>query len=220
MRLQDLTGQKFNRLEVVKRAISNTKSGHPRWVCFCECGRATEVDGSSLKSGNIKSCGCLQKEINVARSTKHGGSYTSEYTSWALMKARCYSKTCPSYSDYGGRGIKVCERWLKFENFLEDIGNKPSSEYSIDRIDVNGDYTPENCRWATVKEQSLNKRSSRLLTIDGVTKNLYTWCREYGISPATFYSRLKRGYSDEILALTTPIKGKSFSYNKCKETIS
>lgn len=207
MRLQDITGQKFNRLEVINRAISNTKSGHPRWVCFCDCGKAVEVDGSSLKSGGIKSCGCLQKEINIARSTKHGGSYTAEYRTWALMRARCYSKSSTSYCDYGGRGIKICDRWLdSFGNFLDDLGKKPSDSHSLDRVDVNGDYTPENCRWATCKEQSLNKRSSRFISIDGITKNLYTWCREYGISPATFYSRLKRGYSDEILALTTPKK--------------
>ena len=147
------------------------------------------------------SCGCLQKEISTARvvkyNTKHGRHRTPEYNSWQGMKARCYTKTNPKYKDYGARGIKVCDRWLNsFENFLADMGEKPSPKHSIDRIDVNGDYCPENCRWATIEEQQNNMRKSLRITHNGRTQTITQWCEELNVSCSKALHRYHRGIRD------------------------
>lgn len=177
----------------------------------CECGNTKEIVMASIRSGLTKSCGCLRKELGGSL-PKHGLTNTKVYRTWRGMKTRCYSPKDRAYEDYGARGISVCDRWLRsFENFLEDMGEPPTDKHSIDRIDVNGNYEPSNCRWATRSEQQRNKRNSRVFTINGETRCLAEWCEVYSVNYATVLSRLKKvGCSIEI-ALTKPIKGRGIN---------
>jgi hypothetical protein len=160
---KDLTNEQFGRLTALK-PISKINGAYI-WLCHCSCGIEVEVCSGSLKSGRTSSCGCLQKELARELHTKHGFSHTPEYNAWINMKLRCTSPKCKYYKDYGGRGIQVCERWREsFENFLSDMGKKPSPELSIDRINNDGNYEPGNCRWATKIEQTNNrKRKLRII---------------------------------------------------------
>lgn len=155
----DITGDRYGRLTVLGR--SDRKG---RWLCKCDCGRESEPSLGSLRNGSSKSCGCAQRDVASGINRTHGMSRSSEYRIWAGMRKRCYSKKCKSYIDYGGRGIVVCERWSKFENFYEDMGQRPSPDHSLDRIDVDGNYEPSNCRWATAGEQARNRRKRISLT--------------------------------------------------------
>lgn len=159
--IKDLTGKRFGRLIVLSRS-ENDKHGHSRWECKCECGKIRVINSGSLLSIKTKSCGCLRDEKVISRRTTHGHSLKGKihplFLNWIAMRQRCNNDKNKAYKDYGGRGIKVCERWNEFENFLEDMGEKPSNLHSIDRIDVNGNYEPSNCRWATTIEQGRNKR--------------------------------------------------------------
>lgn len=152
----DLVGQTFGQLTVVMRADIKSNRGESIWVCKCSCGGTSAVLQWNLRSGNTKSCGCLK----IAKNTKHGKINSREYNSWAKMTQRCRNKENPKYNDYGGRGITICDRWKEsFENFLEDMGYCPEG-LSLDRIDVNGNYEPGNCRWTDNTEQSYNQRLS------------------------------------------------------------
>ncbi|TQI66244.1 hypothetical protein LY85_0905 [Clostridium sp. KNHs216] len=153
-KVRDLSGQRFGRLLVLNRA-ENTESGQARWVCQCDCGNVKTIRGTHLTTGKIISCGCYNKAV----CTKHGMSGTPEYRTYYNMIKRCEYKNDVSYAEYGGRGIRVCPRWRSsFLNFLADMGKRPTDRHSIDRIDVNGNYEPSNCRWAVVETQEHNKR--------------------------------------------------------------
>jgi hypothetical protein len=150
-----LTGKKFGRWNVLNDS-GKRKSNQIMWTCVCECGTIKEVYGSHLKKGQSKSCGCLRKELQIERQTKHGKCFTLAYKSWASMKQRCLNTNAPKYPIYGGRGIMICERWMMFENFLADMGERPEG-MTLDRIDNEGHYEPSNCRWADIETQNNNK---------------------------------------------------------------
>lgn len=169
-------------------------------VCLCECGVVKSVKNALLRCGKTESCGCLKMEA-LQKRVRHGynrqNSRNPEYDAWNNMRARTGNSKASNYEYYGGRGIKVCERWNSFENFISDMGNRPSDKHSLDRIDVNGDYCPENCRWATKKEQARNCRNSVYITCNGETKTLAEWEEITGIRRKTISSRIKSGRSVE-----------------------
>lgn len=159
----DLTGRKFGRLRVIARK-HKTPLGHYFWECECDCGAIVVKRGASLQSGNTLSCGCLRKEKTGAKNRSHEQSGTLVYRVWRSMKYRCSNPRAKDYPDYGGRGIKVCERWLNsFENFLADLGPRPTPQHSIERLDNDGNYEPGNCVWATKQEQNRNRRKIGML---------------------------------------------------------
>lgn len=166
-------------------------------ICECECGAIKEINHWYVKNGKTKSCGCMKRAMLRDRNLKHGYYGTSEYVAWHGARSRCYVKSNNKYHQYGGRGIKMCTRWDDFENFIADMGKKPSSAHSLDRINVNGDYCPENCRWATPEEQAQNKTTSRFICANGRTQTLAQWAKETGIDRRKITDRINRGWSPE-----------------------
>lgn len=205
MDVKDLTGQKFGRLTVIKMA-DYRKKGKITWVCRCDCGNYVDMPGINLtKANGTKSCGCICK--------KHGMFGTRIYNVWHTMKERCYVKSQSSYPNYGGRGIKVCEEWQEFIPFMEWAyangydENAPRGQCTLDRIDPSGNYEPNNCRWATYKEQANNTKSTVFLTYKGETKPASEWSKIVGISQSAITQRKNRGWTDEE-CLTIKSKGR------------
>lgn len=177
-KLIDRTGEIHGRLTII--SLDKIIKGNSYWNCSCECGNTKSIMYGSIKSGASNSCGCLHKELTSKRTKTHGESKTnnSEYRCWSTMKTRCINPNLDSYPNYGGRGIKVCDEWLNsFETFLKDMGRKPSKSHSIDRIDVNGSYCKENCKWSTAVEQNNNK-TSNIKVIDTKTGIIYNTLSE------------------------------------------
>lgn len=202
---EDLTGQKFGRLTAVKNLGRAT--GKTIWLFSCECGNEVERWPPNVKGGSTSSCGCIRVEEMQGRAT-HGcsrrGNMDASYSVWNMMLQRCGNNKNTNYQNYGGRGITVCERWLKFENFLEDMGKKPEG-MSIDRIDVNGNYEPGNCRWATMEEQNNNKRNSVHIEHDGRILTVGQWAKIAGVARGVFNRRLSQGMNvGEILESFKP----------------
>lgn len=222
----DLTGQRFGRLLVEKAGEPyippKQKGKHRRWVCLCDCGDSKLIRESSLTSGYSNSCGCLAKEVAGKASITHGFSQHPLYSVWYGMHKRCYNPNAEDYKHYGGRGISVCQRWLMmrdgiengFISFVEDMGKSFVKGLEIDRIDVNKNYTPDNCRWATRRTQVINRRpmgnvfDARFIEYDGKTLCISEWGDELGIFKKVLVDRLgKLGWSVEK-AFTTPAKPK------------
>jgi hypothetical protein len=179
----DLTGKRFGMLIVLNK-LSNTKG--TKWNCLCDCGNYTEVRGSNLTSGATRSCGCLRRSYPRDHYTIHGMANSSERYSYQHAKSRCENPTDPAYPRYGGRGIKFC--WNSFVDFYADMGPKPEG-LTLERIDNNGPYSKENCKWATRKEQGNNKRNNILITYDGITGTIAYWSDLLGLSHKLIHYR-------------------------------
>lgn len=199
-------GHRYGRLTVIAEAeaytVPSTGGTRKRWLCECDCGNRKIVAADSLKRGVSKSCGCYAREITVGHRTKHGWSRRTEprhdiYDIWVCMKARCLNPENANYNNYGGRGIAVCDRWLQFENFLADMGERPSKKHSIDRIENNGNYEPGNCRWATKLEQSKNRRTNRKVIYQGEELCSSDLAVLANVSPTTINRRLNKGLTPE-----------------------
>lgn len=196
----DLTGQRCGRWTVIGEA--NTPSRHVYWNCVCECGTHKIVRGSALTSGHSNGCKPCGKR-------KHGMTGTPEYVNWQRMNGRCRNPQCKDFPEYGGRGITICDRWRSFAAFYADMGPRPSPVHSIDRYpDQDGNYEPNNCRWATPTEQSRNRHHVRPITFNGATQYLPDWSAQLGIAYGTLYGRLKKGWTTEK-AFTTPPRTRS-----------
>ena len=191
----ELLGQKFGRLTVIGEN-GRSKSRSILWECKCICGKIVSVRADSLRNGATKSCGCLQRQQNPFISITHGRYKSRIYKAWTAMKQRCNNPKSTNYPNYGGRGIKICEQWSKFENFLADMGERPEG-MSIERIDNSLGYFPENCCWATRKEQNRNSRHNHLVTYQGETKCLVEWAEDLEIKYDVLRYRLAK-YPPEI----------------------
>lgn len=202
MRRVNIAGKSYGRLTAIE--FSHNSRGNAQWLCECVCGNKKTIAYSSLYMGYAKSCGCLKREETIKRFTTHGLTYSPEYYIHGSMIDRCKNNKNKAYKSYGGRGIRVCERWATFDNFIEDMGRRPSSLYSIDRIDVNGDYCLENCRWATKQEQMANMRRNRNIDIDGEIKTLSQWAAISGILSDTIAYRLNNGWSVKDAVFKAP----------------
>lgn len=205
-KFNDLTGSVFGRLTVIEQAPK--VNGRTAFKCACTCGNTVAVMARSLLSGNTRSCGCLHSEQLKERFTKHGERWTRLYHIWLAMRARCRNSQNTAYKHYGARGISVCAEWDRSYSCFRSwaLSHGYDDSLSIDRIDVDGNYCPENCRWVDWDTQCYNKTNTRYLTYKGETKPLGTWARLKGMSRNTLRSRLDfLGWSVEK-ALETPVQ--------------
>lgn len=195
----EMIGKKYGRLTVLSKLPYEKQT---RYLCRCDCGTEKVFQGANIRNGVSLSCGCLRREKTAEYNSKtkrtHNMSKTREYKIWAGMIARC-SVDHPRNSAHYGSGIKVCSRWMVFENFIADMGARPSSRHSIDRIDNKGNYEPGNCRWATSSTQTRNTRYNIYVEHNGQTKILADWADEFGISRATIYWRYRKGMRGDVL---------------------
>ena len=200
---ESIIGKRYGRLVVVskmKAPIGQSQVLH--WECRCDCGQTKLVRTNPLVRGFIQSCGCLHLE----RSTKHGMSRTAEYRVWQAIRQRCGNPHNAEYARYGGSGVTVCKEWENsFEAFRSDMGERPSPRHQIDRINNDLGYSPGNCRWATPRENTNNRRCTHHLTIDGVSRPLSIWAEMYGVSADTVHTRISRGWPAER-ALTQVVR--------------
>lgn len=190
IRAENLAGQRFGKLTAMNYVRHPEKGAH--WLCVCGCGEKTVVRASQLKSGHTQSCGCLHRE----RVVTHNDSNSSEYRTWDAMKRRCYNPATKHFEHYGGRGITVCDSWRdSYENFLSDMGRRPSRRYSLDRIDNDGNYEVSNCRWTIPKIQIRNRSNARHYDFDGRQYSAMELSERFGVPFNTLRSRLNRGWT-------------------------
>jgi hypothetical protein len=202
-RIEDMTGRKFGRLTVAGYAGRNARGGS-QWLCECECGSEIISRQRSLQSGSTRSCGCLHSDVVI----KHADSNSTEYRTWDSMKRRCYNPRTKHFEHYGGRGIKVCDRWRdSYEAFLEDMGRRPSSKHSLDRIKNDGDYELSNCRWTLQVIQIRNRSIAVTFEWQGRSYSQMELSELSGIPFGTLRSRLKRGWPLDR-SMNTPVQVK------------
>ena len=209
---KDITGRVYGRLTVIER-VENDKHNQARWKCLCECGNYTVAVTSELNRGNVRSCGCLSREISKKVNFKHGFKYTRLYKIWGSMKKRCYNPNSPNYKYYGAKGIKICDEWKNdfkvFHDWAYANGYDENAEYgkcTIDRIDVNGNYEPSNCRWVDVKSQERNRGNNNFITYNNETHCISEWAEILGINYITLHQRIcKYNWSIER-AFTTSVR--------------
>lgn len=200
-RFVDIKNKTFGKLKAIER-VRTDEHGRSLWRCKCNCGNEIIVFYGSLTSGHTKSCGCLKKSRIIETHTTHGhtknNTSSREYNTWMCMKSRCYNVNHEHYRYYGGRGIKVCDRWENsFESFLEDMGLCPRG-YTLERIDNDGDYEPNNCKWATKNEQACNKRNNRWIEFNGEKNTLSEWARRLGMPVNALHYKLKKRSIREV----------------------
>lgn len=206
-KMKDMTGMRFHRLLVIDCAGKPNGRSYA-WNVVCNCGRSFSTMGSNLRSGAAKSCGCLQREKARAagdRTRTHGMTNTSIYSIWDSMHQRCSNPNRKDFRKYGGRGINVCDAWKSFEQFLADMGPRPTG-MSLDRINNDLGYSPKNCRWATAKQQARNQRTNRLITYLGETLCLSEWAEKLSISQITLQTRITKYKWSVERALTQPVQ--------------
>lgn len=210
-KLIDHTGRRSGRLSVLRmsrkeKVYETGTTTRIWWLCRCDCGVEVELTGSNLRNGQ-QSCGCAKSELCADANIKHGqsrkmtGSVTPEYRTWCKIKERCHNQSDHAFPDYGGRGIVVCSEWLHdFERFRADMGTKPTSDHQIERIDNDGPYSLENCKWATRVEQANNKRNNVFLTYEGESRTIAEWARVLGVKRGTIAARVDRGWgADRVI---------------------
>ena len=214
--IRDLTGEIFGRLTVVRLLDKRSKHNSIYWECVCDCGKVIEVMGRSLKSGHTKSCGCYRSDLLVKENFKHGMSRDPLNSVFSRMKDRCYNEKDLAYHNYGARGIYIGEEWLldRSSFFTWAFNNGYTVGLEIDRIDNNGPYSPENCRWVTCKQNSRNKRNNHFLTFEGKIQTIAEWADEMELKYSTVAARIRRGYSIEKVLSTTNLRtGHSLKFN-------
>ena len=206
-RIEIKIGDRYGRFVVVKEAepyLAPAGRRDRRLLCRCDCGNVATVHLTSLRTGRSASCGCLRDEVASSGNSTHGMSGSPTFIVWCGIKRRCSDRNAQAYYYYGGRGIRVCDRWrVSFEAFLEDMGERPSRRHWIDRIDNDGHYEPGNCQWATVVQQARNRRSNVMLVHDGQSRCLSEWSEIVGIPRWTISRRISRGWTVEE-ALSIP----------------
>lgn len=215
-RARDYTGQRIGKLTVlgpIERRKYVGGYSTVMWLCKCDCGNTTAAQAGHLASGKHSSCGCGQRARASETNLTHGATSTAEWSVWRGMKRRCNSPRSKAYPRYGGRGIRVCDRWQKFENFLADMGKRPGPEFELDREDNDRGYEPGNCRWVRRLINIRNSSNPLRITANGVTRLAVEWAEDLGISPMTLRKRLSRGWTAED-AVSVPKRHVSDSNRK------
>lgn len=213
----NITGQRFENLVAVKK-VGEKKNGNSVWLFVCDCGNSVETESYSVKTGKVRSCKACGAIRSRAASITHGMANSPEYRIWTGMKTRCFNQNSRAFKDYGERGVTMCESWAgSFDAFFADMGPRQSDAHSIDRVDVNGDYEPSNCRWATREEQANNKRTNRLITSTGVKKTVAEAARESGLTYGCLRHRLKSEPAETATARKSQ-KGGSITHDGITDT--
>lgn len=184
-----MAGQRFGRLIAVKWTGRN-RHGFSQWLCHCDCGNKPIITANKLRTANTKSCGCLKRDI-LRQPKTHGQTKTLTHMVWVTMRQRCENPRNKKYARYGGRGIRICDRWQKFENFFKDMGEKPIGK-TIERTNNDGNYEPGNCCWATPKQQANNTIRNRRITFGGRSLTLTEWSKEMGVNPSSLFERVEK----------------------------
>lgn len=208
--IKDITGQKFGRLTAIRYTGKRTKCGHNAiWTCLCDCGKTVEATGSDLRLGRKISCGCAKQDRMSMLNRTHGRRNERLYGVWVNMRRRCRDANAACYKDYGGRGISVCDEWQDYETFRQwalENGYDENAEFSkctLDRIDVNGNYEPNNCRWVDAETQTNNRRSNHVITYMGETLTITQWAKRIGVRTSLLQKRYAAGWSVERM-MTKP----------------